>query len=223
MRPQRIILIRHGQSQGNLDKSIYTSIPDYAMDLTPLGFQQADNTGENLKNLLEEKAKVKFFYSPMWRARRTYERVAKKLDLPHTVYEDARLREQDWGHLKVNDNSQEEERDAYGHFYYRLPDGESCADVYDRISDFLNTLHREFEKTDFPENAVIVSHGMAIRLFIMRWFHLTVEEFELLANPKNGEMVVLERKPDSKYFELKTPFRHHTLKHTFQYKWESKA
>lgn len=32
-------------------------------------------------------------------------------------------------------------------FYFkRIPDGESAADVYDRVSDFFGTLHRDFEK-----------------------------------------------------------------------------
>ena len=74
-------------------------------------------------------------------------------------------------------------RDAYGTFYYRISEGESGADVYDRVSDFFGTLHRDFEKPDFPANALIVTHGMTLRLFLMRWFHWTVEEFEQLANP----------------------------------------
>jgi len=46
-------------------------------------------------------------------------------------------------------------RDAYGTFYYRIPDGESAADVFDRVSDFFGTLNRDFRKENFPQNAVI--------------------------------------------------------------------
>ena len=37
MKPQRIILIRHGESEGNINKEIYTQKPDYALYLTNKG------------------------------------------------------------------------------------------------------------------------------------------------------------------------------------------
>jgi broad specificity phosphatase PhoE len=93
----------------------------------------------------------------------------------------------------------DKERDAYGIFYFRIPDGESAADVYDRVSDFFNTLFRDFEKPGFPPNAVMITHGMSIRLFLMRWFHYTVEEFEVLANPANCAIVLMELQENGKY------------------------
>ena len=110
----------------------------------------------------------------------------------------------------------ESARDAYGTFYYRIPDGESAADVFDRVSDFFGTLNRDFRKDNFPQNAIIVTHGMSIRLFLMKWFHWTVEEFELLANPSNCQILVLE-KNDSGKFILKTDLsKHDSTYHTFQ-------
>ena len=93
------------------------------------------------------------------------------------------------GKMQGYDSKQEIERKSYGHFYYRFNGGESCADVYDRISNFFDSLFRDFEKKDFPKTCAIVSHGMALRVFLMRWFHLTVEEFELLKNPMNCSRV----------------------------------
>ena len=220
MKPQRIILVRHGQSEGNVDKEIYKTVPDYALRLTALGRKQALQAGKDIKKLIGDSS-VQFYCSPFWRARDTYKEIAKSFP-KHKYYEDPRLREQEWGHLIAPDYdraSEEQKRDEYGHFYYRLYSGESCADVYDRISDFLDTLHRDFEKIDFPETVILPNHGMTIRLFLMRWFHYSVEEFEMLANPKNGEFVVLEKQSDNHY-KLVTPMRTHTLKHTFQYKWK---
>lgn len=37
MRPNRIILVRHGESEGNLDKYKYRTTPDYALNLTQRG------------------------------------------------------------------------------------------------------------------------------------------------------------------------------------------
>ena len=44
-------------------------------------------------------------------------------------------------------------------------------------------------------NLVLVTHGLALRIFLMRWFHWTVEEFEEVYNPDNAQPIVLERCP----------------------------
>jgi broad specificity phosphatase PhoE len=122
--------------------------------------------------------------------------------------EDPRIREQEWGHLRSADETHalSRERIAYSPFYYRLPDGESGADVYDRVSTFLESLHRDFTKEDFPDNTLIVTHGMTLRIFLMRWFHWTVEYFERVKNPGNAEVVVMERDNQGQY-EVTTPLR----------------
>lgn len=217
MKPKRIILIRHGESQGNVSKEVYGITPDYALELSELGKEQASNAGKELSLLVKDESMF-FYVSPFWRTRSTFEQIAKHLKRENISWqEEPRIREQEWGHLRHPDEGAqvEKDRDHYGTFYFRIPDGESAADVYDRVSDFFGTLSRDFEKENFPENAVIVSHGMSIRLFLMRWFHWTVEEFEVLANPKNCEIVILERKEDGKY-SLKMEPRKHIVKSTFQ-------
>lgn len=39
-RPKRIILIRHAESEGNLNKEVYTSTPDHALKITERGRKQ---------------------------------------------------------------------------------------------------------------------------------------------------------------------------------------
>jgi broad specificity phosphatase PhoE len=74
-----------------------------------------------------------------------------------------------------------------------MPDGESGADVYDRVSTFLETLHRDFKNPGYPKATIIVSHGIAIRVFLMRWFHWSVEKYETVRNMLNCETIILER------------------------------
>merc|ERR1711879_502385 len=47
-------------------------------------------------------------------------------------------------------------------------------------------------------NIVIVTHGLCLRLFLMRWFHYTVREFEDSENPRNATLVVMERQCNDK-------------------------
>lgn len=201
MRPKRIILIRHGNSEGNADRERYATTPDHALNLTPAGEKQAFTAGLQLKELIGGES-VRVYLSPYARTRQTYQQISLSLGgNVDKVFEDPRLREQDWGHLRPTDQNEEisQQRDNFSTFYYRIPDGESGADVYDRISTFLETMHRDFQEPDYPQNALIVTHGFAMRLFLMRWFHWSVEEFENLRNPRNCQFVVIELQSDNHY------------------------
>jgi len=115
------------------------------------------------------------------------------------------LREQEWsGNLRTAgfDDSAEEDRDKYSTFYYRFHGGESCADVYDRVSDFMDTLHRDFAKQSFTEDVLLVSHGMTIRVFLQRWFHKTVDTFEHWGNPKNCQIIRLTLNEDTGRYQF---------------------
>ena len=201
MKPKRIILVRHGQSLGNADPDHYETTPDYALHLTEQGVVQAQAAGGQILDLIGDES-VKAYVSPWYRTRQTLESISAVLgDQVVRSVEDPRIREQEWGHLRSVDSMLRlvQERIEFSPFYYRLPDGESGADVYDRISTFLETLHRDFEKSNFPDNALIVTHGMTLRVFLMRWFHWTVEYFERVRNPENAEVVIMELGEDGRY------------------------
>ncbi|MEW2131636.1 histidine phosphatase family protein [Streptomyces sp. NPDC005435] len=204
-RPRRIILVRHGESTGNVDDSVYEREPDHALALTERGRRQAEHTGERLREIVGDE-RVSVYVSPY---RRTHETLdAFGLDpVRIRVREEPRLREQDWGNWQERGDVrlQKAYRDAYGHFFFRFPQGESGADVYDRVGGFLESLFRSFEEPDHPPNVLLVTHGLAMRLFCMRWFHWTVSEFESLSNPGNAELRMLVLGENGKY-ALDRPF-----------------
>jgi len=220
MLPHKIIFVRHGQSEGNVDKTIMDKKPDYALDLTQLGQQQALERGKQLRQLLGDES-VQWYLSPYFRTRQTYLGIRSAFVAPYKVYEDPRLREQDWGNWRmgIDYNEVEEARDTFGHFYYRLPNGESCADVWDRFGGFLNTLYRDFQKPDYRQNVIIVTHGMTMRVAIARFLHYTIEEFETLANPENCGTFILQKNAKDRYELVGEPRRYKQLKHPYQFKW----
>jgi broad specificity phosphatase PhoE len=222
MMPNNIVLIRHGESEGNANPSIRSVKPDYAHELSENGIIQAREAGAKLRQILGN-VPVAFYCSPFFRTRQTYLEIRNYFDYS-TYKEDPRLREQEWGHLRDMTIAEkiEDERDSYGHFYYRLPDGESCADVYDRVSDFLQTLHRDFQNEWFSGNVIIVCHGMTLRLFLMRWFHYDVEKFEMMSNPKNCEFHIMKldtRGEKPKYNLITTPMIYEQPTHPYQFVW----
>ncbi|MEU0754480.1 histidine phosphatase family protein [Streptomyces albogriseolus] len=204
-RPRRIVLVRHGESTGNVDDTVYERVPDHALGLTERGRKQAEATGERLRGLFGQE-RVSVYVSPYRRTLETLNAFHLDPDLIR-VREEPRLREQDWGNWQDREDVrlQKAYRDAYGHFFYRFAQGESGADVYDRVGGFLESLFRSFEDPDHPPNVLIVTHGLAMRLFCMRWFHWTVAEFESLSNPGNAEVRMLVLGENGKY-ALDRPF-----------------
>lgn len=220
-KPRLIILIRHAQSEGNKNKAIHQKTPDHRVPLTVEGQEQALNCGRSLRKLLRPDDTIHFFTSPYRRTRETTEGIISSLtsDDPdpspfprHTikVYEEPRLREQDFGNFQPGEQEMArmwKERAEYGHFFYRIPNGESAADAYDRVSGFNDSLWRRFEETDFASVCILVTHGLMTRVFLMKWYHFSVEYFEDLRNVGHCEMTVLKRSDTGKFVlqnELRT-------------------
>jgi broad specificity phosphatase PhoE len=173
-----------------------------------LGKEQATQCGEKLKELIGDE-KVKFWVSPYLRARMTFKNIAKAFAPDQIEYrEEPRLREQDWGNFQNPDEmvKYKQRRLDFGIFYYRLPQGESGADVYDRVSTFLESLFRDFEYTGSAPNVVLVTHGITCRLFLMRFFHWPVDRFQRTWNLENCQIVILDKQEDGSY-ELTTPLK----------------
>lgn len=211
MKPRRIILIRHGESEANVDRYLFGRIPDYTIELTERGRMQASDAGRRLKELIGDE-RAYFYVSPFWRARSTFECLASAFTRDQIFYsEEPRLREQEWGYLRCKEDFDKicRERNEYGSFYYRIPGGEAGSDVYDRVNDLLGSLYRDFTDDNFPPNCILVTHGLTMRLFLMRFFHMTVEEFESMLAPKNCEPIIMELQNDGSY-RLITPISYST-------------
>jgi broad specificity phosphatase PhoE len=189
---------------------------------------------------------IQVFTSPYRRTRETTEGILRTLTSDDdedmgpspfkrdniTVYEEPRLREQDFGnfqpcewfrghlfvwqqmlmcHCAIEGSVEMErmwqERSDYGHFFYRIPNGESAADAYDRVSGFNESLWRQFGDNDFPSVCVLVTHGLMTRVFLMKWYHWSVEYFEDLRNINHCEFIVMAMNEDSRKYRLETELR----------------
>ena len=100
-----------------------------------------------------------------------------------------------------------QERADYGHFFYRIPNGESAADAYDRVSGFNESLWRSFGESDFASVCVLVTHGLMTRVFLMKWYHFSVEYFEDLRNMNHCEFVVMKLNEDNGKYILQNQLR----------------
>mmetsp|Transcript_13372 Transcript_13372/g.24578 ORF Transcript_13372/g.24578 Transcript_13372/m.24578 type:complete len:425 (+) Transcript_13372:102-1376(+) len=210
--PSKLIMIRHGQSEDNVNELLYATKPDNAMRLTKLGWEMARMAGKALKDQLPPNQTVHFIVSPYARTVETFHGIVsawsdpeefahmdnrskrlklwytKLMEMGLTWHEDPRIREQDFGNYQDPQviKKAKSERHKFGSFYYRFPHGESASDVFDRVSTFLDSLWRSFE-SGRAQNYVLVAHGISIRVFLSRYFRYSIDQFHMLANPRVRE------------------------------------
>ncbi len=184
-----IKLVRHGTSKANTGELDPQLVGDFRIPLADVGREQARSAGARLAAAFLDGALV--YTSPYLRARQTLAGLLEGAGVSAgavRVYEDPRLREVDHGYADIK--QQQAMRETHGWFYYRYQGGESPADCFDRTSGFLEGMMRQVLRKSAPR-VLIVTHGLTIRCFVMRFLHLKVEEFEKILNPNNADIVTL--------------------------------
>jgi broad specificity phosphatase PhoE len=183
-----IKLVRHGQSHSNTGEVLPHEVGDYGISLTANGIEQAQAASHAIGQ--DFIADSLLYCSPYKRTRETAAVIVRTANLPQgkKIYEDPRLREVERGYM--DEEPQHHLRKVHGWFYYRHAGGESPADCYDRTSAFLESLMRQAARHD-TKKILIVTHGMTIRCFVTRFLHLTVEQFEMMANPSNCDIITI--------------------------------
>ena len=158
----RLVLLRHGQSYGNVERRLDTRPPGAA--LTPLGRDQAlaFAHGPGRPALLGHSVAI--------RASETAAVIAAELDMP--AHEVTGIHEVQVGALENrNDDDAVAEFNAiydrwhHGELDVALPGGETGSDVLDRYVPVLTELRmRYLDDDDWTGDIIVVSHGAAIRL-----------------------------------------------------------
>lgn len=187
-----IKLVRHGESRANAGEVDAKDVGDHTISLTDEGHAQAKQAGATLGRDYLDGALI--YASPYQRTRQTLAAMLEGAGLNTSavrVYEDPRLREVEHGYAEWE--AQQTMRRTHGWFYYRFEGGESPADCFDRTSSFLESLMRQVERKA-SERVLIVTHGLTLRCFVMRYLHLTVEQFDEIANPNNCDIVTVGEK-----------------------------
>ena len=179
-------------------KALYAKMADCQVELTERGKQQAIEAGEKLRSIIGKES-MYVYMSPYQRSKQTWTNIRKAFSPTQIIRErgDPRIREQEFGNIAdIPERAKEFElQKRLGEFFFRFSCGESGADVYDRVSLFLDTLFREIDDGhhDSTQNIVVVSHGLFMRLFLMRYFRWDVEYFDNIKQFGNCEICELTK------------------------------
>jgi broad specificity phosphatase PhoE len=202
-----IYLIRHGEAEHNVDRSVMAHTHDSKHSLTELGFQQAQSTADFMKTILNEKTAI--YTSPYLRTVQTAEAIHSLLPNQIPFYQNPLIREWELGNLyDFNNRTPEMKKEfkAAGLFYFRHQNGESLADVYLRATMFMNTIVERIKRQKRHENLVIVTHAAFIHMllaFLMNW---PVEELSHFKPVENASVIkVAEIDGDFEYEKIFIP------------------
>ena len=113
--PRRLVFIRHGESEANVNRKITATVPDHNLHLTERGRQQATDAGHRLKELVGD-GSLRFSCSPYVRTRETLNGILRSWATDSWFcQEDVRLREQEFGNYDPPDiKDQHKEKADFG-------------------------------------------------------------------------------------------------------------
>lgn len=201
--PERLWLVRHGQSQGNVardaaDESgaheIDIELRDVDVPLSNLGVEQASAAGRWFAALPREERPELILASPYVRAKQTAAIICDAGALsggPARTTIDERLREREFGIFDrltgagIRHRFPEEaaHRRRLGKFYHRPPGGESWADVILRLRSMLNTINLHY----CDRRVLVVCHQVVVLCF--RYILEERDEREILDIDKQAEIL----------------------------------
>ena len=188
--PQRLWIVRHGQSASNVARDAAEAVRDHRISatgrdmdvaLSELGQRQAEALGRWLA--AEAQPPTLAIASPYLRASETARiaLAAGGLDIP--LHHDERLREREMGLLEgltrwgIEHHYPEQAAlmTELGKFYHRPPSGESWCDVILRLRSFLDSLCLDHA----GQRVLVVCHGATVPCF--RYLLERLGEREILA------------------------------------------
>jgi broad specificity phosphatase PhoE len=212
----RILLVRHGESLGNVDPLVHATTADHAVPLSDRGRDQAREAGAQLADHLDaqirgERPHVRLLVSPYRRTRQTADAMMETSRgwITDRV-EHILLCEQQFGVFDGVPDAELPTRFPHefayydmqcrfgGKFWARMPQGESRFDVAKRIHQAFGTFHRDAQEHGI-QHIVVICHGVTLRAFVMMWCHLPPEWFEAEANPNNCAIRLVDHGTDQGY------------------------
>ncbi|NGQ94743.1 histidine phosphatase family protein [Brevibacillus sp. SYP-B805] len=189
-----LFLVRHGEAEHNVDRMRMAHTHDSKHALTENGRQQAEAAARFLRETLTGKCVL--YSSPYRRTIETAQAIHRLLPPDCPFYENPLLREWELGNLyDFANRSPEAKREfkAAGPFYFRYPNGESLADVYQRAALFMHAVVQPIQQEQRYENIVVVTHGGFIHMLLAFLLNWPMERLEFFEPVENGAVVAVRK------------------------------
>jgi len=224
-RIKNIFLLRHGESEGNVNRDVHIKLADHAIPLSERGKLQAREAAQKFlsvevtsyfhgnafkREMASGIRQLSVWTSPYLRTRQTTSEFLSVLSTSNidiqSVQENIMLCEQQFG---LFDGIPEEDLPILfpaEHAHYK-----KCEDFEGRFwarmplgesrFDVAVRVHQMFgslhrDADKYSRTNILISaHGVTIRAFVMQWLHLPFEWFDAEPNPKNCSIRHIQYSP----------------------------
>ena len=197
--PERLWIVRHGQSAGNVaadeakaagKSRIILDMRDVDVTLSDLGERQAAALGRWFADQPVDEQPDVILASPFVRARQTAHAIAEAIEHNGHHAMDERLREREFGILDRLTKAgviefhpdQAAALTMLGKFYHRPPGGESWTDVILRLRAVIDTISLHYA----GRRVLIVAHQVVV--LCLRYILEELDEGEILAIDRQGDV-----------------------------------
>jgi len=203
---KQVFLVRHAQSEEDVKPSMHNSVSDRRISITAIGKRQTLETVEILSPKISTYQRVKIITSPSNRAEQTMSSFCSSFPLiDFDLMIESRIRNLNWGNVDESTIKEvEKERYRVGVLHFQFPQGDYTPDFVRDIECFVEELKEEGKSENYPECAIVFTHGFALRIIVKAFLAVSDEEFRFFANPPNCYVAILDN-VDSGKFVLREP------------------
>lgn len=184
---KKLFIIRHGESDEDVDVNIKGHNADSDIGLTYRGKQQVEHVAQCYTGAISCFQNIRLFVSPSNRAKETADALVAYF--PHVSFIKEItpcLRNLDWGNInQVNKSLVERARYKAGVLHFTFPGGDHTLTYVQKLEEFSQNFCSEGKSRNYPECAIILTHGFALRVLAKHLLKMTEAHFRRLANPPN--------------------------------------
>ncbi|WP_315116190.1 alpha-ribazole phosphatase [uncultured Clostridium sp.] len=192
-----IYLVRHGETDNNYNKTYYGKI-DCSLN------ENGRHQSSIIKSRIEKINFDKIFTSEMKRAKETAHIILE--NSKYELIEDGRLNEMDMGifegkdHKELEENYSVEWKNWCNNWKeYKIPNGESYIEFYDRVKDFFEEILRGEEK-----DILVVAHGGVMKSIYSYILGENLDIFWKISS-RNGDMTLIKYEYGNIYIDSIIP------------------
>jgi len=191
---KQVFLVRHAQSEEDIDPVVHGRVPDQRISITSTGKKQVLRLVEILTPKISTHKRIKIITSPSNRAGQTMSLFCSHFPLTYfNVFFESCIRNLNWGNVdEITIKEIEQERYRAGVLYFRFPGGDYTPDFVRDIEYFVKKLRGEGKEDKHPECVIIFTHGFALRVVAKIFLEISDEDFRSLANPPNCYVATID-------------------------------
>ncbi len=190
---KQVLLVRHAQSEEDINPNIRDAMQDKEIGITTLGKTQIAGIAKLLYPKIKRYKKINIITSSSNRAYQTMTLFCSYFqDIDFKITHEECIRNLNWGNVdKHSIREVEKERYRVGVLEFQFPGGDNTPEFVKKIESLVSIVTDRGRDEKHAECIIIFTHGFALRVLAKAFLSMNNEEFRHLSNPPNCYVATL--------------------------------